>query len=137
VRKVPILATTIIKSDSKAGSREAGQQALDDLAQRLLEIFPMPERAAIIKEIAYLHPDQSFGAGTRLAAVKYANDINGIVTVVDDKLAGRGDSSLPVIIIEDMPAVAAAKKLIGLAQTIPEQPKLTTGPALLRGPENG
>lgn len=117
------MAHNTVKYVAKAGSKDAGLEALEELAAKLLEIFPLDERANAIKAIATNTSKESFGDGTRLAAIKYANEINGIVTVTEDKTAQKAETQLPVIIVEALSPLSKAQRLVEMA-TVSSPPLL-------------
>jgi hypothetical protein len=102
----------------KAGGRSAGEDCLRKTAELLLTVFPLQERVDAIKEIAQIAPADANGASARLAAVRYAMELNGIVTVADDKRAQNAAEALPTIVIESgIPPSKAASRIKALATT--------------------
>jgi len=86
-----------VSRKAPAGSKDEGERMLAEMAQHVDTIFPLRARAELLKELALVPegvPADQISA--RLAAVRYANHLSGIVTVAESKAAEAG-SILPVI----------------------------------------
>lgn len=120
------------------GSKEFGDAAREQLAAALLKELPLKERATLLVELvrngqatsgkedkqadpASMSPFAAYGAaiGARLTALKYINELSGVVTVAQEKEA-ESTVSLPQIIIEGepppRPGSAEALRLLATAK---------------------
>lgn len=95
---LPLQAT-----EKRPGTKEAGDTGREALAAKLLEVLPYDVRAQIVAEIAEGKAEENaFGSAQRLAAVRYANEVNGIVTAAAEKSA-EASRELPQIVIQPPP----------------------------------
>lgn len=102
----------------KAGSRDAGEEVLRQAAELLLVELPIEQRVKLLAEIARDVPETASANTNRLAALKYANELNGIVTVADDRRGLHDETLLPAIVMEEgVPAgkVSEAIKLMAVS----------------------
>jgi hypothetical protein len=89
------------------GTKEAGDLVRAQLAEMLLEALPLAESAKVLGELiaATKSPEASaYSAAARLAALRYANELNGVVTAAEEK-AGQAVVELPEIIVAPPPGM--------------------------------
>lgn len=105
------------------GSKEFGDAAREQLAAALLKELPLKQRAALVVELTkgVATPDAAYGAaiGARLNALRYINELSGVVTVAQEKEA-EVEGSLPQIIFHGppppRPSSVEALKLLATAK---------------------